>query len=241
MKLSRSTGLLCFLILIGDFELVATTTATPETISLHSVEFFLRIFKNANERYPTNWAEFGPTFNLNRINEEYLKKTDAYPLQRHYVFVLDKIPMLGNLEGDVILIRAEPSPNSIRDGKIGRYIISDYMGVSLFNWYSEEKVQQMLAKAGVKELPKPEPWSPATNAAIQSPPAQPSTTVAPDSPLPGDQRRPSNFKPPQNTTPANEVVAVSPAPKTKSWWPVFIIAGIGVIFLLAWRQRQRKQ
>ena len=171
MKAFKIFGWLIVTGLVWNGDVIARTSATPESIIIQNVASDMRSFQETKGHYPTNWMEFEQVFSLDKINEEYLKTTPVYPLQRHYVFVTDKIPMLGNQEGEVFLIRAEPSPNPIKENAIGRYIISKNEEGLKFHWYPEEKVQQMLAKAGVTELPKPEPWRPTTTAAAQSPPA----------------------------------------------------------------------
>lgn len=240
MKFFKVSVLLIFSWLAWSDKSIANTSATPESIIIQNVASDMRSFQEKKGHYPTNWMEFEQVFSLEKINEEYLKTTPVYPLQQHYVFVLQKIPMLGYQEGEVFLIRAEPSPNFLRDDKVGRYIISRYQGTLLFNWYSEEKVQQMLAKASIKELPEPEPWSPATNNAVhsQSPPTLYSTN--PNVKSPREQKFPSTFQPPQNINSTNETVTVSPPPKEKSWWPVVIVLGIGATIFFAFTRTRKR-
>ncbi|MGI8966129.1 MAG: hypothetical protein ACR2H1_08605 [Limisphaerales bacterium] len=235
----QKTAYLVFALIAGVGRVAANTSGTPESIAIQNVRFALHLFEKSTGSLPTNWVQFEKFFSLEQINERSLKGSPAYPLQEHYVFLYQKIPMLGYEGGDAFLIRAEPLLNTTT-GNRGRYILSRNSDGFRFNWYTEEKVQQMLAKAGVKELPKPEPWPPATNNAVhsQSPPT--SNSVEPDVKPPRDQKLPSTFQPPQNTNPTNEVVAVAPSPKEKSWWPVIIILGIGLVFLLALVRRRKK-
>jgi len=235
----HSFVILASIVLLVSNKAHAAGKWTSEQAAMNNIVSAMRLFVDINHgAFPTNWFEVNSVIDLNQLNEQVLAKSSVFPLQEHYSFVFQEIPFL-NSDEKVFLIRTSPVENS--EKILGRHLIALNEGGLSYRWLPEEKVQQMLAKAGVTELPKPEPWPPTTNAAAQSPPAQPSNAVEPESPLPRDKTLPSDLQSPQNTNPASEIVAVTPVTTTKSWWPVFIIAGIGVIFLLALRQRQRKQ
>lgn len=236
MKIVKS-AILFYLLVIAGLNLVARTTGTPESTAINNMRLVFEIFEKDNGTVPTSWVELEKFFSLEQINEQLLKGSSAYPLQQHYVFASDKIPMLGYQEGNVVLIRTEPFEQV--DGDLvrkGRYVISKNENNFQFNWLPEEKVQQMLAKAGVKELPKPEPWPPATNSAAQSNSPPRSSSVEPD--VNSSREQKSLFQSPQSANPTNETVTVSPSPKEKSWWPVFIVLGLGVIIFVLLRRRK---
>ncbi|MEP6663674.1 MAG: hypothetical protein ABJC04_08415 [Verrucomicrobiota bacterium] len=186
-------------------------------------------YEEWNSHPATNWVQVNQVIKIDIIER-------TFPVSSRYVFAQNL--GLHAKEGDVVLLGTSPiREDGRKDG--GRYaIIRNQLGFH-YEWFPEEKVQQMLTKAGVKELPKPEPWTPSTNAAVQSPPAQPSNAVAPDS-LPNDQTHPSNFKSPQNTNPVNEIVATTPPPQPKTALAVIValIAGVILFFFLRRRKRQ---
>ena len=227
--------------LVGGFTGVSNTSGTPESITIQNLRLVFELFEKDKGVPPTNWLQVEEFFSLQKINDERLKGTSIYPLQQHYVFVLDKIPMLGYQEGEVFLIRAEPSPNPIRENKVGRYIISKTEDGLKFNWYSEEKVQQMLAKAGVTELPKPEPWVPRTNNAAQPPVLQSSNLLVGTSPSP--KIRPSadfsNGTPQADLQAEPEPVQIAQTSPSKTWKGIAVAAV--VVLLLGWIVARRAQ
>lgn len=132
-------------------QLGARTTGTPESVAIQNIKSGIEVFQDENGgRLPTNWAQVDKRL-VEALNEERLKGTSVYPLEEHYLFVQEKIPMLGFQEGDVLLIRTEPVRSSAREW--GRYIISHTNGVLHFRFYKEERIQQMLSQPGVNELP----------------------------------------------------------------------------------------
>lgn len=74
--------------------------------------------------------------------------------------------MLSETEGNLALIRTEPLTNAA--GIEGRYMISKTTEGFQYNWYSEDKVQRMLVKAGIPELPKPEAFIPSNRSALSA-------------------------------------------------------------------------
>lgn len=136
----------------------------PEHKAIMGVIGGLKLYEVLNEgRSATNWLQLSEILELDSINQG-LRTRGYGPLDQNYVFVQQKIPVPGYERGDVVLIRA--TPIQIKFGnkaEKGRFVISRYKGQLKFNWLPEETIQKMLAAAGVKELPKPEPLSASTN------------------------------------------------------------------------------
>lgn len=220
---------------------ISNTSGTPESITIANLRLVMELFVQVNGVPPTNWHQFEQFFSLQKINEERLKGTDVYPLQEHYVFVTQKISMLGYEEGELFLIRATPLTNSLTRNA-GRYVISqDDQGGFKFAWLKEEKVQQMLAKAGVTELPKPEPWVPRTNNATQSPEPQSSNLLPGTSPSTKIQSS-ADFS--NGTSKANLQTNAEPVPIAQTTfsqtWKVIAVAAF-ILLLLGWLISRRKR
>lgn len=168
----KNLVILMALFFIPKDEAIAETRRTPEFSALHTVQLAMKAFVvQHNGQMPTNWSQVGTEIDLDKLNQQTLINSSIYPLQEHYVFVTDKIQMLGYQEQNrnVVLIRTEPFKQV--DGESereGRYVVSLSTNEVYFylTWVSEANVQKMLAQAGVTKLPEPEPLIPFTNATV---------------------------------------------------------------------------
>lgn len=235
--------------LIGIF--LTTITAcfaggkwTSEQSALHAVEQAMQIVvEKQGGLPPTNWAQVQAHIDLTKLNQQVLTKSSAYPLQEHYVFVTDKIPVPGVEMGDVILIRTSSVKNGEgEEEREGRYIISKHDGVLKSTWLAETNVQKMLADAGVTELPKPEPLNTLSNATGAVPVRDLSLTPTTNSARIVPQVEPAAVEPAsasQGAEPASSAVAqtspASPAPSagSASFLKMFVVPLMAVLGLAA--------
>lgn len=166
MNLSLAHVSLCAALTLLPGNVAARSKATVEQVAVLNIMSAMTLFAHVNDnRHPTNWAQVAQVIDLSQINKS-LISSPARPLEAHYVFIRERtIPMLGYQEGEVVLIRIGPVTEEERPGA-GRYIISRVDGDLKCSWYAERKVQQMLAQAGVKELPQPEVVAPTSSRAI---------------------------------------------------------------------------
>lgn len=147
----------CFIILTVCQNVVASEKRLPEQSAIDDVIGGLKIFEAIhNGQSPTNWTQVSEVLNLKEI-DQYLAQHLYDPIEQNYVFIQQKIAVPTYEKGDVVLMRIAPITIQVGDTnqEEGRYFISRYKGGLKFNWLSENKVQKMLADAGVVELPKP--------------------------------------------------------------------------------------
>lgn len=159
-------ALLSSFFLASQSAVFASGKQAPEQGAIGDVIHGMQLFEALHSKQaPTNWMQISETLNLDSINQS-LKANGFLPLQQNYVFIQQTIRVPDYEKGEVVLMRVLPI--TVRIGETneeeGRYVISRYQGGLKFNWLSEDKVQKMLAEAGVTNLPKPEPLTAATNA-----------------------------------------------------------------------------
>ena len=229
---------------------LAKTTSTPEAIAIQVVVRSIRIFQqNHNGQTPTNWNQLVNVLDIGQLNQQTLANSPAYPIEENYIFITSKIPVHSYPNGDVILIRTAPVQSEER--KAGRYLISMIANEPSYRWMDETEVQQMLADAGITELPKPEIRSgPKEQAPVKIPPSVNST---PGQTSPSDGKQPqmtgqdlpnpsaSTKEPPivSNTIPPT-VATTTPGSGT-GWIGMIVVLALGLlasIFLL-FRTKQK--
>ena len=227
----------------------ANTTATTESIAVQVVGRAIRDYKKLHEGIsPTNWSQLSEVVDLGKLNSQTLGKSPAYPLEQNYVFVTQKIPVPSYPNGDVVLIRT--TPVQYEERKLGRYLISMIAGEPSYRWMDETEVQQMLADAGVTELPKPDLPSVSKEPSPATVPI-PAQTKASQS-APRDDKQPqvigqdvSNSSAPKknqtsgsNTIPT--VVGTAVPPSGTSWLGTVVVLGMG-FFVAAFLLIRAKQ
>ena len=222
---------------------VAESRRTPEQVAIHAVQMAMQFFaKQHDGQMPTNWSQVETEIDLNKLNQQTLIKSLAYPLQEHYVFVSDKIPMLGYQEGNVILIRTGPVDQA--DGDIvrqGRYIISTNESGFYSTWVSETNVQKMLAQAGITNLPEPELFIPPSN--VREPVPMNNQTdkvlpvIFPQKPVEPQIAETPSLSPVESTNPP---AATPSAPPPSSKWPliILVVAVFGLSFAFFRKKRR---
>lgn len=226
----------------GGGKAIARSKPTLESLAIANVWKAMRLYEDTHEgRAATNWHQIHEVFNLDLINRD-LRTSSAYPIDEHYTFLTDKIPVPGTEMGDVVLIRISPvKEGEGEEGREGRYIISKHDGVLKSTWLAETNVQKMLADAGVTELPKPEPLNQITNATGAVPVRDlPPALTTNSARIP--QIEPVTVEPasaPQGTEPTSSAVAqtspASPAPSagSASFLKMFVVPLVAILGLAA--------
>lgn len=223
----------------------ADTKMTAEGGAIRILSYAARDFQFSHGQSPTNWAQLAEFRDIEEINRA------TFPIKQHYVFIVfNKIPLPDSEKGDVFLIRTYPSTNT-PSGEAGRYIVSRNGVDFIPTWLSENKVQQMLADAGITELPKPDlpSVSKEPSPAIVPNPAQ--TTTSPSAPRDDKQPQATHQNVANSSAPKNDesnasntvpvlVGTATPASGT-SWLGMAVVLGMGffvAVFLLV-RAKQK--
>jgi hypothetical protein len=126
------------------------SSGTPESVALQNMQAGMQLFEREHGYAVTNWSQVDEAIGLRGLNQG-LRGTRAFPIQDQYVFLLhERVQMPPPYQGTVLLIRANPGRNSADER--GRYML--YRGPERlgYAWCSENKVQAMLAAAGVTNL-----------------------------------------------------------------------------------------
>ena len=139
---------------------VATTIDTPESAALGNLASVMGMYGLMHEhRLPTTWDQIKEIYDIEYFNQRLIGR-QSYPLQDHYQFITQPLPLIKNDEGQVLLIRTVPLGDRKQDPskppQLRRYLIymqktGDIVSIGM----SEEDVQAMLKKASVTITPKP--------------------------------------------------------------------------------------
>lgn len=228
----------------------AKTSSTTESIAIQSIVSGIRAYQTLKGgQTPTNWMTMREIMDIDKLNSQTLANSSAYPIEEHYVFITQKIPVPSYPNGDVILIRT--SPVQSEEQKAGRYMISMVGNAPSYRWIEETEVQQMLADAGVKELPKPEPVVAPADQSTKNDPAPAIRTTTEKTPPDGEKPRvtrqdarnypePKHNRPNTTNTVPSKAETATPGNAT-SWLGLIVVLGIGFVFsiFLLFRAKQK--
>lgn len=153
--IKRQTFWRALVLLLGCQTVVLSEQTVFESTLLQNFRFgFESYAKDHGGYFPSNWSQVGEIYNLDKINRQYARIPQSFPIQNNYVFVTNRIPMTPAWKGDVLLIRHAAITNE--ENFAGRGIISVGPDGPVYTWLSEQDVQSMFQRVGVRQLPKPQ-------------------------------------------------------------------------------------
>lgn len=132
---------------------------TPENIAVGNLASLMAVYpENHNGLQLTGWDQVKAFYNLDAINRSLVGR-QSYPIEDHYQFMNQELPLLGLPGSQILLIRTVPlrKPYELYATKDRqwRYLVyrrSD--GEILSSSMSEDAVEKTLQKAGVTITPK---------------------------------------------------------------------------------------
>ncbi len=226
----------------------ATAQETPESAAIGAVASVMGMYsRKHNGIMPTRWDQIKAYYDVEYLNGNLIGR-DGYPLEDHYQFITQPLPLLRDDEGQVLLIRTVPLGDRKQDPKKPlrlkrRLIYQRKTGDLVSIGMDEEKVQAMLKKAGITITPKA--GLPAveydTLPLDYVPPAEGTTKTHPriwhDPPMKDPPESPAAPTAPANQPKVSESVKPAPSPFERSdhgwlvWLVVVLVAAGGAAWM----------
>lgn len=202
---------------------------SAEQSAIGNLVSFMRTIQQINGSAPTNWDQIKQAMHPDTADGQRLIERLINPLQERYVFVTNKIAMVGYDAGNVILIRTEPIEQI--DDEItreGRYAIATNETGFYSTWVSETNVQKMFAQSGVTNLPEPEPIMPLGPVTQSAPVLHETSKVTSETVIPQVQEK-TIQSPVAASNSATATTAKISASSKK--WPFILIAVLVFVFV----------
>ena len=225
-------------LLAGQF-VHADTVVSPEGAALSQLATAMKVYSILhNGQQARTWTQVSNVFDLNATNKN-LRSKPSYPIEDHYEFLSQTVPIPGNEGSEVVMIRTVPLQRAEGQPKwrylVGRSKEGDLSATRL----PEETVQSMFRQAGVPlpsakaRLPEVElEFMPHLNEPIESTPSDRKSADVKHSPsaFPSSAGHTLPQTSPVPATPVAQTPAVA-SERRASVWPWLV--GILILVLVA--------
>jgi len=135
------------------------SSSAPESAAVTALRALIEWHPKVRNGQPlTSWDQAKKIYNVEALNRS-LAGLPVYPLEDHYQFITQPLPLRGEEGSQVLLIRTVPleknDPDSRKSRQYRYLVYRNSEGKILSIRMPEETVQEMLKKAGVTITPKP--------------------------------------------------------------------------------------